>query len=355
MKNTVNQMNKRIIVLIVLIVLSFSCTTIFAQVNNRTTNQSKTPGEYYNEMQRKLASGWNTWNTRSVLSQVLLPQNFAINFQLQDAKSGTILREALIGRRGVDVEKVIPGPHAYNGSYTELRVDWKNISINVKMASDSKNLAVIFSPDKSKNSGVILIKPDMIWGKKGKVEVTKDGFVFRGNNEELRFYISSKDKISFNDSTITCPLNGRIIVSTYADKNESEIEALVNLAGKKLEETKKVYGADSSLYDAMQSVLAWDIIYEPTQKIVISPVSRIWNCGWWNGWVLFGGKANGMLMVISVGEVIWKTQKKCPILYLNRLIQNNQRCGNLVSTIHQCMMRLYSTQKTINCCLPMLV
>jgi hypothetical protein len=287
MKNTVNQMNKQIIVLIVVIMLSFSFTTIFAQVNNRANNQNKTPGEYYDEMQRILASGWNTWSTRSVLSQVLLPENFAINFQLQDLKSGTILREALIGRRGVDVEKVIPGPHAYNGSYTELRVDWKNISINVKTASDSKNLAVIFSPDKSKNSGVILIKPDMIWGKKGKVEVTKDGFVFRGNNEELKFYISTKEKISFNDSTITCSLNGRIIVSTYADKNEREIETLVNLAGENLEETKKVYGADSSLYDAMQSVLSWDIIYEPTQKIVISPVSRIWNCGWWNGWVLF--------------------------------------------------------------------
>ena len=102
MKNTINQMYKKIIVLIVALMLGFSFTTIFAQVNN----QNKTPAEYYNEMQQKLASGWNTWNTRSVLSQVLLPENFAINFQLQDVKSGTLLKEALIGRRGVDVEKV---------------------------------------------------------------------------------------------------------------------------------------------------------------------------------------------------------------------------------------------------------
>ena len=238
-------------------------------------------------MQRKLASGWNTWNTRSVLSHVFLPECFTVNLELNDSKSGDILKEALIGRRGKDVENVTPGPHSYNGSYTELTVDWKNIEVNVKTAAEGKNLAIIVTPIKGKESGKLIINPKILWDEKGKVEVAGDGFVFRSNKKELKLYISTKEKISFNDSTITCPLNGKIIVSTYVNKNESEIETLVNLEGKKLEKTKKVYGADSSLYDAMQSVLAWDIIYEPTHKIVISPVSRIWNTGWWNGWVLF--------------------------------------------------------------------
>ena len=287
MKNIFNQLNKNIIQIILFIMLGSTLTPLLAQVNKRANNQNKTPEEYYNEMQRKLASGWNTWNTRSVLSQVLLPENFAINFQLQDLKSNTILREALIGRRGTDVENVIPGPHAYDGSYTELTVDWKNIDVNIKTASDAKNLAIIITPEKSKNSGTLLIKPGMIWGKKGSVEIEKNGFVFHGKNEKLKFHVIANNKISYNDSTITCPLNSRIIISSYASKTESEIETLVSLAGRKLAETKKAYGADSSLYDAMQSVLAWDVIYEPTQKIVISPVSRIWNCGWWDGWVLF--------------------------------------------------------------------
>ena len=274
---------KNNILLSTVILLFITFHSLFAQVNN----QNKTPEEYYNEMQRKLASGWNTWNTRSVLSQVLLPEYFSINLQLQDFKSNVILKEALIGRRGKEVEKVIPGPHSYDGSYTELTVDWKNINVNVKTASDAKNLAIIITPDESKNSGALLIKPNMIWGKKGKVETTRNGFVFRGSDEEIKFYIISQEKISFNDSIITCPLNGKIIISSYANKTKSEIETSVNLSAGKLAETKKVYGADSSLYDAMQSVLAWDVIYEPTNQIVISPVSRIWNCGWWNGWVLF--------------------------------------------------------------------
>ncbi len=33
----------------------------------------------YKDMQSRLARGWNTWNTRSVHSHVLLPEGLAIN------------------------------------------------------------------------------------------------------------------------------------------------------------------------------------------------------------------------------------------------------------------------------------
>ena len=36
----------------------------------------------------------------------------------------------------------------------------------------------------------------------------------------------------------------------------------------------------------MQAVLAWNVIYEPTNDRVITPISRVWNVGW-GGWILF--------------------------------------------------------------------
>ncbi len=286
MKDIVNQINKNIIQIILFIMLGSILTSLFAQVNKRANNQNKTPEEYYNEMQRKLASGWNTWNTRSVLSHVFLPECFAINLELNDSRSNGILKEALIGRRGRDVENVIPGPHSYNGSYTELIVNWKNIEVNVKTAAEGKDLAIIVTPLKGKESGKLLINPKILWGKNGKVEIMNNGLSFISDSVTTKLYLISNKSIT-NDSMIICPLNDKIILSTYFDKSADEIESKVNNAGKKLADTKKAYGADSSLYDAMQSVLAWDVIYEPTQNIVISPVSRIWNCGWWDGWVLF--------------------------------------------------------------------
>jgi putative isomerase len=285
MKDIVNQINKKIILIILVIILGPTLTSLFAQVN-KPNYQNKTPEENYNEMQRKLASGWNTWNTRSVLSHVFLPECFAVNLELKDSRSEGILEEALIGRRGRDVENVIPGPHSYNGSYTELTVDWKNIEVNVKTAAEGKDLAIIVTPLKGKESGKLLINPKILWGKNGKVEILKNCISFISDSVTIKLYLISNKNIT-NDSMIICPLNDKIILSTYIDKSADEIESKVNTAGRKLAETKKVYGTESALYDAMQSVLAWDVIYEPTQKIVISPVSRIWNTGWWNGWVLF--------------------------------------------------------------------
>ena len=286
MKDIVSQIKKNIIQIILFIMLGLTLTSLFAQENKRENNQNKTPGEYYNEMQRKLASGWNTWNTRSVLSHVFLPQYFTVNLELYDSRSDGILQDALIGRRGKDVEKVTPGPHSYNGSYTELTVDWKNIEVNVKTTAEGKDLAIIITPLKGKESDKLLINPKILWDKNGKVEIMKNCLSFSSDSITTKLYLIAKE-YSTNDSMIICPLHEKIILSTYFDKSAIEIESKVNTAGRKLAETKKGYGADSSLYDAMQSVLAWDVIYEPTQKIVISPVSRIWNCGWWNGWVLF--------------------------------------------------------------------
>ena len=100
MKDTVKKISKNIIQILLFIIIGSAVTSLFAQVNKPANNQNKTPDEYYNEMQSKLASGWNTWNTRSVLSQVFLPECFAVNLELVNSNSGGILKEALIGRRG---------------------------------------------------------------------------------------------------------------------------------------------------------------------------------------------------------------------------------------------------------------
>ena len=43
---------------------------------------TETPSATYQALQDSLAQGWNTWNTRSVLSHVLLPEGIALNLGL---------------------------------------------------------------------------------------------------------------------------------------------------------------------------------------------------------------------------------------------------------------------------------
>ncbi len=53
----------------------------------------------YEQIQEQVARGWNTWDTRSVLTQVLLPEALGLSFGLKEYHRGTSLRTAQIGRR----------------------------------------------------------------------------------------------------------------------------------------------------------------------------------------------------------------------------------------------------------------
>ena len=77
----------------------------------------------YAAVQSRLARGWNTWDTHSVTTHVLLPEGLAIRIGIKDQGtegSDSFLGNTLIGRQGKAEERVIPGPHTWDGSYTDL-------------------------------------------------------------------------------------------------------------------------------------------------------------------------------------------------------------------------------------------
>jgi hypothetical protein len=81
-------LTKNIFLIVCLISLFISC--------NSKNKQNESRGSELTELNARLNKGWNKWNTRSVLSHVLLPEGFALNLQLKDNQSGDILKEALI-------------------------------------------------------------------------------------------------------------------------------------------------------------------------------------------------------------------------------------------------------------------
>ena len=112
------------------------CITVKAQ---KQSAQKENSGKEFTVLNASLTRGWNTWNTRSVLSHVLLPKGFGINLQLINHQSGDTLKESLIARETFgSKEHVIPGPHTYNGSYTELVVEWQGISVRIQSVAKNE-------------------------------------------------------------------------------------------------------------------------------------------------------------------------------------------------------------------------
>ena len=70
---------------------------------------------------------------------------------------------------------------------------------------------------------------------------------------------------------------------------------------------QKKFGENYDCYNAMQSVLAWDNIYDPGIRRVITPVSRIWSSEWFasedfGGFTLFCWDTYFASMMLAVGN-----------------------------------------------------
>lgn len=243
-------------------------------------------GKEFAELNSRLCKGWNTWNTRSVLSHVLLPESLAINLQLVNQQSGDTLKEALIGREEFgSKEQVIPGPHAYDGSYTELIAEWQNIRVKIQSAAKNNQLFLLISPIRFSPGDSLLVSPQMLWGRQGNITINEGKIRVNTPTGAINLAIVGGQYTS-KAAYIQVSMREVIVLSSDLSKSTKEVEKIINDAQEKYLEGRSGYKAVSELQHAIQTVLAWNVIYEPTKDRVITPVSRLWNVGW-KGWVLF--------------------------------------------------------------------
>jgi hypothetical protein len=234
----------------------------------------------------ELAKGWNTWNTRGVLSHVLLPEGLAINLQLEDGRSGDLLEEALIGRSEFDsMEHVTPGPHADDGSYTELELEWRGIHVRVQSAAIDRELYLLVTPFDSSPGDSLIVDPQMMWDREGEIEINRGVITGKTATEVVEVNVLG-ERVAQVSGHIEVSLTEAISLSTDATSSIEEIAELVDAARVDHLSEKSSFEGSSELFDAVQTVLAWNVIYEPTHDRVITPVSRVWSVGW-KGWILF--------------------------------------------------------------------
>ena len=255
----------------------------------------------YAELTNRLARGWNTWNTRSVLSHVLLPQGFALNLCLKQVSAQAYLKEALIGRRGAEAEIALPGPHAYDGSYTSVQVLWKGLDVLVQSATAGDDLVVWVTPAPHPDlHALLVVEAGMLWNRPGQValeasvletSVLEDGvLVGRSGDQVVRAFVNRapvRDPyIPAQGPYLALPLDGEIGISTGKPRSLEEIKQIIAQKKTAHAAAAHAYGDLAEVYDAIQTCLAWDTVYDPAGERVISPVSRIWNVNW-GGFVLF--------------------------------------------------------------------
>jgi hypothetical protein len=252
----------------------------------------------YNDLKTRMAQGWNTWNTRSVLSHVLLPEGFALNLGLKDySRQGAYLKEALIGRKSEKEEQIHPGPRTYGGSkspdhvYTELTLTWGGVDVLVQSATEGDDLVLLVTPRVIQRKPALLaVESGVLWNRPGTI--TLEDNVLVGHLPERTIYVYGTQPsvrepyVAVQTPYLAMALEGPVGVSTGKRRSIPEIQALV--ADAKAEHAAYVasFGDLAEVYAAVQTCMAWDTVYEPEHERVVSPVSRAWNINW-GGYVLF--------------------------------------------------------------------
>jgi len=239
----------------------------------------------YAAVQDRLAQGWNTWDVSSVAGQVLLPDGFTLRVEL--ANSSALNAEAFlaamqIGRQGKTDEKVTPGPHTWNGSFTELRLSWRGHDLLLQTAHDGQDLVMLATPLASKSSmpAILVISTGVLWNRTGYAVRDGDHIDFNKDGRRLPVFWTGREQ-AVSALPVATPyfatsLREAVGVSTGRPRSVEEIQAVLA--------RERPPGSGSS--QAIESVMGWDTLYDPTRARVLSPVSRQWSTGW-GGYVLF--------------------------------------------------------------------
>lgn len=245
----------------------------------------------YQAIKEKLAKGWNTWNTRSVLSHVLLPECFAINLAFKEYEGGNYLKEALIGRFGKDDEKIHPGMHAYDGSYTELRLQWRGTEFLIQSGTQGEDLVLLVTPVKNQKRPVTLvIETGILWN--GKGILAQEGGRITGSfpGKSFSVYVTKETIREPNVPTqapyLAVSTDQPAGISTGKRRSVDEIMEILRQNKREHTRRKERFGDLAEVYNALQSCMAWDTIYEPGGERVVTTVSRLWNISW-GGYILF--------------------------------------------------------------------
>ncbi len=252
----------------------------------------------YRALQERLASGWNTWDSRSVLRYVLLPEGFAVDLGIKRHAflDEDHLGEALIGRTGEDAERIRPGIHALDGSYLRLELRWRGLSATVEAGHDGEELVVLITPEGTPEAPFeLVVSAGMAWNRPGAVETTPAGLHARLPSGRRLVRVAGITERDPYTGGLTphrvVRLSGPVGVATGPPGGEpptaAGIRAVLDRRRAELEDRAAAFGELEEAWLAVTSAVAWNTVFEPRHERVVSTVGRLWNREY-GGVALFG-------------------------------------------------------------------
>ena len=260
------------------------------------------------DLQEAAATGWNHWARRSQLAQIALPQQVGVELSIKNS-SGAVYSGALPEPQRTQVRM---GVHAYDGSFSSISVvpfpdapvgERANItvetahvpsssrrpSLDVAAASGEIGDCVIVVHTNSSAELSLVVQAEAFWGAAARITANPANNTVTMQSGDLGSITVS---VSGGVVTVDPESKAVAIVATFAGPSQavvislsftgtvySDADALRAIsmqraaAEKSLAAGSKRAGGLSEAYDAMSTVIAWNVNFDP-RVAVTCPVSR---------------------------------------------------------------------------------
>ncbi len=245
----------------------------------------------YQELKKRFLKGWNTWNNRSMTSHVLLPEALGLTLGVKEYENGWFKDSFLVDEK--EKGTAIPRAHAYDASYICVEAEWRMVRFTLETSTDGENLYMLVTPDYTytRRPATLILRGENLWNHGNLIRKVGEHLeCTTESGKEIPVYSTGKEVfetlVDCTSPYLSVELWGEVGFSTGKELSLDEIRAKIESGKKKWEENKKKHGEKAELYNAMQTCLAWDTIYNPQDDTAFSTVSRNWNIGW-GGYVLF--------------------------------------------------------------------
>lgn len=249
--------------------------------------------EEYKKLDAARMRGFQTWNVRSVLSHVDMETGYALNVCLKDGANGHYLKEALIGRLEEGAEIVTPECHAWDGSYTSVKVEFENVKFRIESCvSDDCPLLLLATPlSRELRSPLLVLESGFLWNRPGVSAREKNALIAVAGEKRYTVYMTAPhDPIDPNIPTqapyLAADFDREIAFCVNLPLDLASVRSRMAAARERYLMDRDSFAPCQEPYEAMECALCWDTTYDAMYGRILTPVSRLWSISH-GGYVLF--------------------------------------------------------------------
>lgn len=269
----------------------FACVLAVLSIMACTTDK-KTETSDYATLNNTILKGWNTWDNRSISTQVLMPDGVAFNIRINDTVNEGQLSLMFPGNRAEGSEKVWTIAHTPDGSFTDFYVTWRGIGMRVQTASEGDELHILVTPsDTMPNTGTFEVVGNMLYGKPGAFSKENARLTATLPDKSISLSASVSDISGPGDTLFRFAFGQPVALSTDKKTSADKVKKIIQEHSDAYWQTVKSKGKVAEVYNVIQNSLNWLVVHDHVKNRAITPVSRPWSYGWGNrlegGYVLF--------------------------------------------------------------------